>query len=73
MNKTLKIRFFGSGLILHTASFSLEWWELLLKKNRLKEEVFFDHLFTDDLFLQKSSEQCEQSNKIKYYNKTHKR
>ena len=54
MNKTLKIRFFGSGLILHTANFSLEWWELLLKKNRLKEEVFFDHLFMDDLFLQKT-------------------
>ena len=25
-----------------------------MKKNRLKEEVFFDHLFTDDLFLQKT-------------------
>lgn len=54
MNNTLKIRFFGSGFILHTASFSLEWWELLLQKNRIKQEVFFDHLFTDDLFLQKT-------------------
>ena len=54
MNNTLKIRFFGNGFIYHSATFSIEWWEKLLLKNRMKPEVFLDNLFTDDLFLQKT-------------------
>ena len=54
MKNTLKIKFFGNGLIYHSDSFSGDWWEQMLKKNKIKHEVFLDNLFTDDLFLQKS-------------------
>jgi hypothetical protein len=54
LNTTLKIRFFGNGFIYRSATFSIEWWEKLLLKNRMKQDVFLDNLFTDDLFLQKT-------------------
>ncbi len=54
MKNSLKIRFFGNGLIYHSATFSIDWWEHMLQKNRIKQEVFLDNLFIDDLFLEKT-------------------
>lgn len=54
MKNSLKIKFFGNGLIYHSASFSIDWWEQMLHRNKIKHEVFLDNFFTDDLFLQKS-------------------
>jgi hypothetical protein len=54
LKSILKIKFFGNGLIYHSASFSVDWWEQMLKKNKIKHEVFLNNLFIDDLFLQKS-------------------
>ena len=54
MKNTLKIKFFGNGLIYHSASFSIDWWEQMLHRNKVKHEVFLDNIFTDDIFLQKT-------------------
>ena len=54
MKNSLKIKFFGNGLIYHSASFSIDWWEQMLHRNKVKHEVFLDNFFTDDLFLQKT-------------------
>ena len=54
MKNTLKIKFFGNGLIYHSASFSIDWWEQMLHRNKIKHEIFLDNLFTEDLFLQKT-------------------
>ena len=52
--QTLKLRFFGNGFIYHSATFPMDWWEMVLKKNRITQGVFLDHLFTEDLFLKKT-------------------
>lgn len=54
MKNSLKIKFFGNGLIYHSASFSIDWWEQMLHRNKVKHEVFLDNIFTDDIFLQKA-------------------
>ena len=54
MKNTLKIKFFGNGLIYQSASFSIDWWEQMLHRNKIKHEVFLDNIFTDDIFLQKA-------------------
>jgi len=54
LKNSLKIKFFGNGLIYHSASFSIDWWEQMLHRNKVKHEVFLDNFFTDDLFLQKT-------------------
>jgi hypothetical protein len=54
LKNSLKIKFFGNGLIYHSASFSIDWWEQMLHRNKVKHEVFLDNIFTDDIFLQKA-------------------